>query len=64
MHWEKYVHLGAGILALGLSFIADANGISLSTDTVWMLRGFASMALGLGTVKAILEKKSLAAGNE
>ncbi len=55
MKYEKYVHLGLGVLALGLSFTADALGIELSVDSVWIIRGFAAGALGLGGLKAIKE---------
>ena len=57
MKWEKYLHFGAGVLAMGLSFAADAMGITLSEDSIWILRGFTVAALGLGGVKALKEKK-------
>lgn len=55
MKHEKYIHMGAGVLAVALSFTADAMGIELSSDTVWMLRGFAVLALGLGGLKHLKE---------
>lgn len=55
MKYEKYVHMAAGLLAVSLSFTADAMGITLSDDTVWMLRGFAVAALGLGGFKHLKE---------
>lgn len=57
MKHEKWAHLGLGVLALGLSVGADAMGITLSTDSVWIIRGFAGMALGLGTIKHLAEGK-------
>ena len=55
MKYEKYLHMGAGVVAVALSFTADAMGIELSTDTMWMLRGFAVLALGLGGFKHLKE---------
>lgn len=56
MAWEKYMHLGLGVISLGLSFTADAMSIPLSEDTIWMLRGFAGAALSLGALKLVKEK--------
>lgn len=56
MKYEKYLHYVAGLLAMSMSFAADAMGIELSGDTVWMLRGFAVAALGLGGVKHLKER--------
>jgi hypothetical protein len=53
MKYEKYLHLGLGVLALGLSFAADALGITLSDDSLWIIRGFAGAALGLGALKSL-----------
>ena len=55
MKHEKYIQLGLGVLALGLSFTADAIGITLSGDSIWIIRGFAGVALGLGAAKYIKE---------
>ena len=55
MKYEKYLHMGAGVGAVALSFTADAMGIALSDDTLWMLRGFAVLALGLGSFKHLKE---------
>lgn len=57
MKAEKYIYLGLGVLALGLSFTADAMGIALSADSIWIIRGFASLTIGLGALKQIAERK-------
>jgi len=50
---EKWLHFAASFCAVGLSFTADLLGVSLSDDTVWLLRSFAAGAVALGAYKTL-----------
>ena len=56
---EKWLHFGASFLAVGFSFTADLLGVSLSEDTLWLLRAFAGGAAALGAVKVLTNRASV-----
>lgn len=48
----------AALIALGLSFTADATGIEMSEDTILLLRMFSGAALARGMVPAVNEARA------